>query len=77
MQQHSIVLLVQKIEPLYSKEIQKHLSASKKQRTEKLYKLIVAAKNEEQLERSLLFKKIFGKSYSEKNDYLWRNEVRL
>ena len=77
MQQHSIVFIVQKIEASYSKEIQKYFSGKKKQRTEKVYKLIASAKNEEQLDRKLLFKKIFGKSYSEKNDYLWRNEVRL
>ncbi|HOU46335.1 MAG TPA: hypothetical protein PLL99_00940, partial [Chitinophagales bacterium] len=77
MQQHPIAKLVQKIESHYAKEIQKHFSVSKKQRVEKLYKLITTAKNEEQLDKSLLFKKLFGKSYSEKNDYLWRNEIRL
>lgn len=77
MQQHSIVLLVQKMEVSYAKEIQKYLALSKKQRTEKLYKLIATAKNEEQLQKELLFKKLFGKSYSDKGDYLWRNEIRL
>ena len=77
MQNHSIISLIQKIETYFPKEIIKHFVVSKKQRSEKLYKLIAIAKNGEQLERSLLFKKLFGKSYSEKNDYLWRNEVRL
>ncbi len=74
---HPIILLVQKIESHHAKEIQKYFFTSKKQRTEKLYKLITNAKNEEQLERGLIFKKLFGKSYSEKNDYLWRNEIRV
>lgn len=77
MQQHPIAKLVQKIESHYANEIQKHFSVSKKQRVEKLYKLIATAKNEEQLDKSLLFKKLFGKSYSKKIDYLWRNEIRL
>ncbi len=61
----------------YPKELQKHFSIVKKQRLEKLYKLITSAKNTEQLDKSLLFKKIFAKTYSEKNDYLWRNEIRV
>ncbi len=77
MQQHPIVLLVQKIEATYAKEVLKYLAVSKKQRTEKLYKLIASAKNEEQLQKELLYKKLFGKTYSEKGDYLWRNEIRL
>lgn len=77
MQNHPIILLIQKIELHYAKEIQKHFTSIKKLRIEKLYKLVITAKNEEQLDRSLLFKKIFAKSYSEKNDYLWRNEIRL
>ena len=77
MQQHPIILLIQKVESCYSKDIQKYFAIIKKQRTEKLYKLLASAKNEEQLGRSLLFKKLFGKTYSEKNDYLWRNEIRL
>ncbi|QQR99020.1 MAG: hypothetical protein IPK18_05790 [Sphingobacteriales bacterium] len=77
MLQHPIVLLVQNIESLYPKEIQKHFSIIKKQRSEKLYKLIAQAKNDEQLEKTLLFRKLFGKAYTEKNDYLWRNEIRL
>lgn len=74
---HPVILLVQKTELHYPKEIQKHFSVSKKLRTEKLYKLIITAKNDAQLEKSLLFKRLLGKSYSEKNDYLWRNEIRL
>jgi hypothetical protein len=77
MRQHSIVLLMEKMETLHGKEISQFLATLKKQRTEKLYKLITSAKNEDQLDKSLLFKKLFGKSYSEKNDYLWRNEIRL
>ena len=74
---HEITILANKIESHYPKEIRKFLSISKKSRSEQLYKLIVSAKNEDQLERGLLFKKIFAKAYSEKNDYLWRNEIRL
>jgi hypothetical protein len=74
---HPVILLVQKIELHYPKEIQKFFAVSKKQRTEKFYKLITIAKNTEQLDKSLLFKKLFAKTYSEKNDYLWRNEIRL
>lgn len=77
MHQHPVFLLVQKIELNYPKEIRKYFSASKKPRVEKFYLLIAGAKNENQSDRGLLFKKIFGKSYSEKNDYLWRNELRL
>ncbi|MBK9791984.1 MAG: hypothetical protein IPP60_02475 [Sphingobacteriales bacterium] len=53
---HPVILLVQKIELHYPKEIQKFFAVSKKQRTEKFYKLITIAKNEEQLDKSLLFK---------------------
>jgi hypothetical protein len=74
---HPVILLVQKIESHCPKEIRNYFSGSKKQRTEKFYKLIASAKNEEQVEKELLFKKLFSKSYSEKNDYLWRNEIRL
>lgn len=77
MQNHAIVSLIQKIELQYAKEIQKYFASVKKTRIEKLYKLISTAKNADQLERSLLFKKLFSKTYSEKNDYLWRNEIRL
>lgn len=77
MENHPIVTLIQKIESHYPKELLKYFSASKKQRLGKLYLLINSAKNEEQRSKALLFKKIFGKSYSDKNDYLWRNEIRL
>lgn len=77
MQHHPIVLLVQKIELHHTKEIQKYFAVSKKKRTEKFYKLITIAKNDGQLNKRLLFKKLFTKTYSEKNDYLWRNEIRL
>jgi hypothetical protein len=77
MENHPIVTLIQKIDLQYSKELQKHFALVKKQRLEKLYKLITTAKNTEQLDKSLLFKKLFAKTYSEKNDYLWRNEIRL
>lgn len=77
MQQHPIFQLIQKIESNYSKEIRKYFSTLKKPRIEKFYLLIAGAKNENQLEKELLFKKLFGKAYSEKNDYLWRNELRL
>lgn len=77
MNSHPLILLIQKIETAYSKEVQKYFNGIKKQRTEKLYKLVIQAKNDEQIEKSLLFRKLFGKPYSEKNDYLWRNEVRL
>jgi hypothetical protein len=74
---HPVITLAQQVELQYSKEMQKHFGVVKKQRTEKLYKLIILAKNEEQLEKALLFRKLFSKAYSEKNDYLWRNEIRL
>lgn len=77
MENHPIVILIQKIELHYPKELQKHFAVVKKQRMEKLYKLITTAKNPEQLDKSLLFKKLFAKTYSDKNDYLWRNEIRL
>lgn len=77
MENHPVITLAQQVELQYAKEMQKHFSVVKKQRSEKLYKLIIQAKNEEQLEKSLLFRKLFGKPYSEKNDYLWRNEIRL
>lgn len=77
MENHPVITLVQKIESHYPKELQKHFALVKKQRLEKFYKLIVTAKNAEQLNKTLLFKKLFAKTYSEKNDYLWRNEIRL
>ena len=77
MENHPIVTLIQKIESHYPKELLKYFSASKKQRLGKLYLLINSAKNEEQRSKELLFKKIFAKPYTEKNDYLWRNEIRL
>ena len=77
MENHPIITLIQKIDLHYPKELQKHFSIVKKQRLEKLYKLITSAKNTEQLDKSLLFKKLFAKTYSEKNDYLWRNEIRI
>ncbi|MBX7227419.1 MAG: hypothetical protein K1X55_15400 [Chitinophagales bacterium] len=77
MHQHEITRLVLKIEHQYSKEVKKYLLNSKKSRTAQLYKLIISAKNQEQLEKGLIFKKLFTKSYSEKTDYLWRNEIRL
>ncbi len=77
MENHPIITLIQKIESHYPKELQKHFVVIKKQRLEKLYKLIITAKNVKQLDKSLLFKKLFAKTYSEKNDYLWRNEIRV
>lgn len=77
MENHPIVTLIQKIELHYPRELQKYFTIVTKKRTEKLYKLIVTAKNAEQLDKRLLFKKIFTKTYSDKNDYLWRNEIRI
>ncbi len=77
MKGNSIILLISKIQKIYTKEIDTYLNSTKKQRTYKFYKLIVSAKNDEQLEKSLLFRKLFNKTYSEKLDYLWRNEIRI
>ena len=49
MENHPVITLVQKIESHYPKELQKHFALVKKQRLEKFYKLIVTAKNAEQL----------------------------
>ena len=77
MENHPIVLLVQKINLHYAKEIAAFWKVSSKKRSSKFYQLISSAKNNEQLQKELLFKKLFAKPYTEKNDYLWRNEVRL
>ena len=77
MKGNSIIFLISKIQKIYTKEIDTYLNSTKKQRTYKFYKLIVSAKNDEQLEKSLLFRKLFNKTYSEKLDYLWRNEIRI
>lgn len=77
MENHAIVLLIQKIELHYAKEIAAFWKISSKKRTSKFYQLICSAKNNEQLQKELLFKKLFAKPYTEKNDYLWRNEIRL
>jgi len=74
---HPVIELVKLTEENYLKELNNYFSTIKKVRTTKLFKLIVGAKNDEQLQKELLFKKLFGKSYSEKNDYLWRNEIRI
>ena len=65
MKGNSIILLISKIQKIYTKEIDTYLNSTKKQRTYKFYKLIVSAKNDEQLEKSLLFRKLFNKTYSE------------
>lgn len=77
MENHPIKFLIEKIELNYSKELQKYLADIKKKRTIKLYQLISTAKNKEQFQKELIFKKLFAKPYSEKNDYLWRNEIRI
>lgn len=77
MKDHSLTALIKKLNSSFSKEVLDYVQASHKPKTEKLYKLISNAKNESQLEKSLLFKKVFEKTYSEKNDYLWRNEIRI
>lgn len=77
MENHSLLALIQKTETNYKSEVTKFWTSSKKKRAHKLYQLIATAKNEAQLKRELLFKKIFLKKYSEKNDYLWRNELRV
>lgn len=74
---HPIIELIRLIESSYSKEITNYFSTVKKKRSEKLYTLITKAKNEQQLQKELLFKKLFAKNYSDKNDYLWRNEIRV
>lgn len=77
MENHPIITLVQKIETKYPKEIILFWKASSKKRTIKFYQLISTAKNNDQLQKELLYKKLFSKSYTEKNDYLWRNEIRV
>jgi len=77
MENHSLLALIQKTETNYKSEVTKFWTSSKKKRAHNLYQLIATAKNEAQLKRELLFKKIFLKTYSEKNDYLWRNELRV
>lgn len=77
MENHPIVLLVQKINLHYAKEIAAFWKVSSKKRSSKFYQLISSAKNNEQLQKELLFKKLFAKPYTEKNDYLWRNEIRV
>ena len=61
MKDNSIILLISKIQNIYIKEIDVYLNSIKKQRTLKFYKLIVSAKNEQQLDKSLLFRKLFNK----------------
>lgn len=77
MESHPVIALAQKIEIHYGSEITSFWKLSSKKRTKKLYQLIIAAKNSDQLEKELLFKKLFEKTLTEKNDYLWRNEVRV
>jgi hypothetical protein len=77
MDKHPVVILSQKVASHYEKEIAKHWKSSTKKRAHKLYQLIVEAKNIHQLEKELLFKKLFTKSLTDKNDYLWRNELRV
>lgn len=77
MHQHPILDLVLATEANYKSEIAKFWVNSAKQKAKKLYQLISSAKNESQLEKELLFQKLFTKSYSEKSDYLWRNELRV
>lgn len=77
MKDHPLLLLVQKVESLFPTELNTYLNNTKKLRIYKFYKLIIDAKNEEQLAKELLFRKLFNKIYSTKYDYLWRNEVRL
>jgi hypothetical protein len=77
MENHPVISLVQKINAHYKREIETFLGASSKKRTRKLYLLIVAAKNNEQLDKELLFKKLFGKTHTVKNDYEWRHEIRV
>jgi FPC/CPF motif-containing protein YcgG len=77
MENHSLVALIQKTEANYKTDVAKFWLSSNKKRPHKLYQLIATAKNEAQLNKELLFKKIFLKTYTEKNDYLWRNELRV
>lgn len=73
----TIFILAKQLNIKFPKEILENLKVSKKPKTEKLFKLIINAKNEHQLDKEILFSKIFGKAYREKNDYLWRNEIRI
>lgn len=77
MDKHPVVILSQKVAAHYENEIAKYWKNTNKKRAYKLYQLIVDAKNNHQLEKELLFKKIFAKSLTDKNDYLWRNEIRV
>jgi hypothetical protein len=76
MKNHSLVTLIQKTEANFKAEMAKFWLTSHKKKSYKLYQLIAKAKNEEQLKKDLLFKKMFLKTHTEKNDYLWRNELR-
>lgn len=75
MENHSILQLIEKIELHFGKEIRKYWKTSNTLRSEKLYLLIASSKAK--IDKTVLFKKIFRRTYSEKNDYLWRNEIRI
>jgi len=77
MENHPVISLVQKINLHYKQDIDAFWRASSKAKSRKLYLLIVSAKNDEQRAKELLFKKLFSKSHTAKNDYLWRNEIRV
>lgn len=74
---HPVLLLTKKLEQHYPAQIKTFWKLSTRKKAAKLYKLIVTAKNDAQLEKALLFKKLTGKTYSPKADDLWRNEVRV
>lgn len=74
---HPVLLLIRKIEQHYPAQIKSFWKLSTRKKAAKLYKLIATAKNDAQLEKALLFKKLTAKTYSPKSDDLWRNEIRV
>jgi hypothetical protein len=61
MDKHPVVILSQKVAAHYENEIAKYWKKTNKKRAHKLYQLIIDAKNNHQLEKELLFKKLFAK----------------
>ncbi len=54
-----------------------HLKNEKRQSLLVLLKNILLVKDDEQINKQIIFKKVFGKKWNKENDYLLRNELKL
>ena len=76
MQKNPSIVIINKLTKKQAEYIKSNLEQDLRATTLKLFNIIYAIRNKEP-DKKIIFRKLFGQTYSEEKDYLLRNEFRI